>query len=181
MHCERKVCVCEREFLTLECPLRFSHLLHTKTYYAVQDTKAFTTAEEFDTLHSTIECEQPQPDLYKWVTHSKHTHKYQPSRDTWQHSSYVILGGHVWKKLLVMGVLNHPKSDLNGLLSSAKVTKTVQTTWIFNVGSSEAIYDWFSVAKRHTITSKHHIIIVRLILFWARHHDPGLKAVWTRG
>ncbi|KAA0721925.1 putative phospholipid-transporting ATPase IH [Triplophysa tibetana] len=38
-----------------------------RTYYAVQDTKAFTTAEEFDTLHSTIECEQPQPDLYKYV------------------------------------------------------------------------------------------------------------------
>uniref|UniRef100_A0A671N5Y7 Phospholipid-transporting ATPase n=1 Tax=Sinocyclocheilus anshuiensis TaxID=1608454 RepID=A0A671N5Y7_9TELE len=36
-----------------------------KTYYAVQDTKAFNTAEEVDTLHSTIECEQPQPDLYK--------------------------------------------------------------------------------------------------------------------
>ncbi|XP_057186995.1 phospholipid-transporting ATPase IH isoform X1 [Triplophysa rosa] len=38
-----------------------------KTYYAVQDTNAFNTAEEFDTLHSTIECEQPQPDLYKYV------------------------------------------------------------------------------------------------------------------
>uniref|UniRef100_A0A8C2IZU4 Phospholipid-transporting ATPase n=1 Tax=Cyprinus carpio TaxID=7962 RepID=A0A8C2IZU4_CYPCA len=36
-----------------------------KTYYAVQDTKAFNTAEEVDTLHATIECEQPQPDLYK--------------------------------------------------------------------------------------------------------------------
>uniref|UniRef100_A0A672S3Y9 Phospholipid-transporting ATPase n=1 Tax=Sinocyclocheilus grahami TaxID=75366 RepID=A0A672S3Y9_SINGR len=34
-----------------------------KTYYAVQDTKAFNTAEEVDTLHATIECEQPQPDL----------------------------------------------------------------------------------------------------------------------
>lgn len=39
--------------------------LYTKTYYAVQDTKAFNTAEEVDTLHATIECEQPQPDLYK--------------------------------------------------------------------------------------------------------------------
>ncbi|XP_043091536.1 phospholipid-transporting ATPase IH isoform X3 [Puntigrus tetrazona] len=38
-----------------------------KTYYAVQDTKAFSTAEEVDTLHATIECEQPQPDLYKFV------------------------------------------------------------------------------------------------------------------
>ncbi|XP_073698672.1 LOW QUALITY PROTEIN: phospholipid-transporting ATPase IH, partial [Garra rufa] len=38
-----------------------------KTYYAVQDTKAFNTAEEVDTLHATIECEQPQPDLYKFV------------------------------------------------------------------------------------------------------------------
>uniref|UniRef100_A0A3P8XJ04 Phospholipid-transporting ATPase n=1 Tax=Esox lucius TaxID=8010 RepID=A0A3P8XJ04_ESOLU len=35
-----------------------------KTYYAVQDTKAFTTEEDFDTLLASIECEQPQPDLY---------------------------------------------------------------------------------------------------------------------
>ncbi|KAJ8252755.1 hypothetical protein GJAV_G00205210 [Gymnothorax javanicus] len=38
-----------------------------KTYYAVQDTQAFKTEEELDTLHSTIECQQPQPDLYKFV------------------------------------------------------------------------------------------------------------------
>uniref|UniRef100_A0A8D0D6S0 Phospholipid-transporting ATPase n=1 Tax=Sander lucioperca TaxID=283035 RepID=A0A8D0D6S0_SANLU len=36
-----------------------------KTYYAVQDTKAYNTEEEVDTIHATIECEQPQPDLYK--------------------------------------------------------------------------------------------------------------------
>uniref|UniRef100_A0AAR2KXM7 Phospholipid-transporting ATPase n=1 Tax=Pygocentrus nattereri TaxID=42514 RepID=A0AAR2KXM7_PYGNA len=36
-----------------------------KTYYAVQDTKAFNTEEEVDTIQATIECEQPQPDLYK--------------------------------------------------------------------------------------------------------------------
>uniref|UniRef100_A0A8C7YBI4 Phospholipid-transporting ATPase n=1 Tax=Oryzias sinensis TaxID=183150 RepID=A0A8C7YBI4_9TELE len=35
-----------------------------KTYYAVQDTKAFRTEEEVDSIHATIECEQPQPDLY---------------------------------------------------------------------------------------------------------------------
>ncbi|XP_072557044.1 phospholipid-transporting ATPase IH-like isoform X3 [Paramormyrops kingsleyae] len=38
-----------------------------KTYYAVQETKAFNTEEEVDTLRATIECEQPQPDLYKFV------------------------------------------------------------------------------------------------------------------
>uniref|UniRef100_A0A8C7PEC8 Phospholipid-transporting ATPase n=1 Tax=Oncorhynchus mykiss TaxID=8022 RepID=A0A8C7PEC8_ONCMY len=38
-----------------------------KTYYAVQDTKAFITEEDFDTLQASIECEQPQPDLYKFV------------------------------------------------------------------------------------------------------------------
>ncbi|XP_062865435.1 phospholipid-transporting ATPase IH isoform X2 [Trichomycterus rosablanca] len=38
-----------------------------KTYYAVQDTKAFNTEREVDTLQATIECEQPQPDLYKFV------------------------------------------------------------------------------------------------------------------
>uniref|UniRef100_A0A8C9Y507 Phospholipid-transporting ATPase n=1 Tax=Sander lucioperca TaxID=283035 RepID=A0A8C9Y507_SANLU len=36
-----------------------------KTYYAVQDTMAFRTEQEVDSLHATIECEQPQPDLYK--------------------------------------------------------------------------------------------------------------------
>uniref|UniRef100_A0A670J9G6 Phospholipid-transporting ATPase n=1 Tax=Podarcis muralis TaxID=64176 RepID=A0A670J9G6_PODMU len=36
-----------------------------KTYYAVQDTKAFQSEQDIDTLHATIECEQPQPDLYK--------------------------------------------------------------------------------------------------------------------
>ncbi|KAG9339493.1 hypothetical protein JZ751_023633 [Albula glossodonta] len=39
----------------------------TGTYYAVQDTNAFKTEEELDTLQATIECEQPQPDLYKFV------------------------------------------------------------------------------------------------------------------
>ncbi|XP_054421849.1 phospholipid-transporting ATPase IH isoform X2 [Pteronotus mesoamericanus] len=36
-----------------------------KTHYAVQDTKGFHTEEDIDGLHATIECEQPQPDLYK--------------------------------------------------------------------------------------------------------------------
>ncbi|KAF4075190.1 hypothetical protein AMELA_G00231760 [Ameiurus melas] len=38
-----------------------------KTYYAVQDTKAFNTEKEVDQLQAIIECEQPQPDLYKFV------------------------------------------------------------------------------------------------------------------
>ncbi|XP_055018989.1 LOW QUALITY PROTEIN: phospholipid-transporting ATPase IH [Boleophthalmus pectinirostris] len=38
-----------------------------KTYYAVQDTKAYSTEQEVDSIHATIECEQPQPDLYKFV------------------------------------------------------------------------------------------------------------------
>ncbi|XP_054643934.1 phospholipid-transporting ATPase IH isoform X9 [Dunckerocampus dactyliophorus] len=38
-----------------------------KTYYAVQDTKAYNSEEEVDAIHATIECEQPQPDLYKFV------------------------------------------------------------------------------------------------------------------
>ncbi|XP_026524671.1 probable phospholipid-transporting ATPase IH [Notechis scutatus] len=38
-----------------------------KTYYAVQDTKALQDEQDIDKLHATIECEQPQPDLYKFV------------------------------------------------------------------------------------------------------------------
>uniref|UniRef100_A0A8D3D769 Phospholipid-transporting ATPase n=1 Tax=Scophthalmus maximus TaxID=52904 RepID=A0A8D3D769_SCOMX len=38
-----------------------------KTLYAVQDTKAYRTEQEVDAIHATIECEQPQPDLYKSV------------------------------------------------------------------------------------------------------------------
>ncbi|XP_067569497.1 phospholipid-transporting ATPase IH isoform X6 [Pseudorca crassidens] len=38
-----------------------------KTHYAVQDTKGFHTEEDIDSLHATIECERPQPDLYKFV------------------------------------------------------------------------------------------------------------------
>ncbi|XP_042175796.1 phospholipid-transporting ATPase IH isoform X1 [Oncorhynchus tshawytscha] len=38
-----------------------------KTYYAVPDTMVFKTEQEVDSLHATIECEQPQPDLYKFV------------------------------------------------------------------------------------------------------------------
>ncbi|XP_032647737.1 phospholipid-transporting ATPase IH isoform X1 [Chelonoidis abingdonii] len=38
-----------------------------KTYYAVQDTKAFHNEQDIDALHATIECEQPQPDLYKFA------------------------------------------------------------------------------------------------------------------
>uniref|UniRef100_A0A8C2WFR2 ATPase phospholipid transporting 11A n=1 Tax=Cyclopterus lumpus TaxID=8103 RepID=A0A8C2WFR2_CYCLU len=41
-----------------------------KTYYAVQDTKAYNTEKEVDSIHATIECEQPQPDLYNVVTMS---------------------------------------------------------------------------------------------------------------
>ncbi|XP_067842769.1 phospholipid-transporting ATPase IH isoform X4 [Heptranchias perlo] len=39
----------------------------TKTYQAVSDTKALQTEVEVDTLNATIECEQPQPDLYNFV------------------------------------------------------------------------------------------------------------------
>ncbi|XP_077570040.1 phospholipid-transporting ATPase IH isoform X1 [Stigmatopora nigra] len=38
-----------------------------KTYYAVQETKAYNAEKEVDSIHATIECEQPQPDLYKFV------------------------------------------------------------------------------------------------------------------
>lgn len=36
-----------------------------QTHYAVPDTKGFHAEEDIDGLHATIECEQPQPDLYK--------------------------------------------------------------------------------------------------------------------
>uniref|UniRef100_A0A8D2QVL4 ATPase phospholipid transporting 11C n=1 Tax=Zosterops lateralis melanops TaxID=1220523 RepID=A0A8D2QVL4_ZOSLA len=36
-----------------------------KTHYAVRDTTVLCTDEAIDTLMATIECEQPQPDLYK--------------------------------------------------------------------------------------------------------------------
>ncbi|XP_067890257.1 phospholipid-transporting ATPase IH isoform X2 [Heterodontus francisci] len=39
----------------------------TKTYQAVQDTKTLRTEADVDTLNATIECEQPQPDLYNFV------------------------------------------------------------------------------------------------------------------
>ncbi|XP_029463630.1 phospholipid-transporting ATPase IG isoform X2 [Rhinatrema bivittatum] len=38
-----------------------------KTYYAVRETACFFSAESVDTLVATVECEQPQPDLYKFV------------------------------------------------------------------------------------------------------------------
>ncbi|KAL0963480.1 hypothetical protein UPYG_G00306970 [Umbra pygmaea] len=38
-----------------------------KTYYAVPDTISYITEREMDSLHATVECEQPQPDLYKFV------------------------------------------------------------------------------------------------------------------
>ncbi|XP_074864274.1 phospholipid-transporting ATPase IG isoform X1 [Carettochelys insculpta] len=38
-----------------------------KTHYAVRDTAALRTDDDIDTLTATIECEQPQPDLYKFV------------------------------------------------------------------------------------------------------------------
>uniref|UniRef100_A0A8D0H4E5 Phospholipid-transporting ATPase n=1 Tax=Sphenodon punctatus TaxID=8508 RepID=A0A8D0H4E5_SPHPU len=36
-----------------------------KTHYAVRDTTVLCTSEAIDSLSATIECEQPQPDLYK--------------------------------------------------------------------------------------------------------------------
>ncbi|XP_055499958.1 phospholipid-transporting ATPase IG isoform X3 [Leucoraja erinacea] len=38
-----------------------------KTYFTVSDTNAFRTEKEIDSLIASIECEQPQPDLYKFV------------------------------------------------------------------------------------------------------------------
>ncbi|XP_059588859.1 phospholipid-transporting ATPase IG isoform X2 [Alligator mississippiensis] len=38
-----------------------------KTHYAVRDTMVLCTHEAIDSLAATIECEQPQPDLYKFV------------------------------------------------------------------------------------------------------------------
>uniref|UniRef100_A0A4W3IID2 Phospholipid-transporting ATPase n=1 Tax=Callorhinchus milii TaxID=7868 RepID=A0A4W3IID2_CALMI len=40
-----------------------------KTYFAVRDTIAFRTDMEIDSLNATIECEQPQPDLYKYESY----------------------------------------------------------------------------------------------------------------
>lgn len=48
-------------------PLAPSSTFLWQTYYAVPDTMAFRTEREVDSLHATIECEQPQPDLYKWA------------------------------------------------------------------------------------------------------------------
>ncbi|XP_051881908.1 LOW QUALITY PROTEIN: phospholipid-transporting ATPase IH [Pristis pectinata] len=39
----------------------------TKTYQAVQETKSLRTEAELDSLNATVECEQPQPDLYNFV------------------------------------------------------------------------------------------------------------------
>lgn len=49
------------------CPplLTPSSTFLSQTYYAVPDTLAFRMEQEVDSLHATIECEQPQPDLYK--------------------------------------------------------------------------------------------------------------------
>ncbi|RMC22036.1 hypothetical protein DUI87_02907 [Hirundo rustica rustica] len=38
-----------------------------QTHYAVRDTTTLCTDEAIDTLTATIECEQPQPDFYKFV------------------------------------------------------------------------------------------------------------------
>ncbi|OWJ99357.1 ATP11C, partial [Cervus elaphus hippelaphus] len=38
-----------------------------KTHYAVRDTTELRTVESIDNLRAAIECEQPQPDLYKFV------------------------------------------------------------------------------------------------------------------
>ncbi|XP_074924970.1 phospholipid-transporting ATPase IG isoform X5 [Chelonoidis abingdonii] len=38
-----------------------------KTHYAVRDTTGLRTDDDIDSLTATIECEQPQPDLYKFV------------------------------------------------------------------------------------------------------------------
>ncbi|XP_077164389.1 phospholipid-transporting ATPase IG isoform X7 [Paroedura picta] len=38
-----------------------------KTHYTVQDTAKLSTCQTIDCLIATIECEQPQPDLYKFV------------------------------------------------------------------------------------------------------------------
>lgn len=51
-------------------PLARSSTFLRQTYYAVPDTMAFRTEQEVDSLHATIECEQPQPDLYKWARHA---------------------------------------------------------------------------------------------------------------
>lgn len=40
-------------------------VLLCQTHYAVRDTTVLCTHEAIDTLTATIECEQPQPDLYK--------------------------------------------------------------------------------------------------------------------
>uniref|UniRef100_H3AJ65 Phospholipid-transporting ATPase n=1 Tax=Latimeria chalumnae TaxID=7897 RepID=H3AJ65_LATCH len=45
-----------------------------KTHYAVADTNVFCTEMKVDTINATIECEQPQPDLYKFVGRI-HIHK----------------------------------------------------------------------------------------------------------
>lgn len=38
-----------------------------KTHYSIPDTKHYQTDEDFGSLHAMIECQQPIPDLYKFV------------------------------------------------------------------------------------------------------------------
>lgn len=54
-------------FPLVKCPFFKCLVLLPQTYYAVQDTKAYRTETEVESIHATIECEQPQPDLYKSV------------------------------------------------------------------------------------------------------------------
>lgn len=63
-----KVQICVHVCCFIILSFFFTHQLSSpppQTYYAVQDTKAYITEKEVDAIHATIECEQPQPDLYK--------------------------------------------------------------------------------------------------------------------
>uniref|UniRef100_A0A8C6PCK8 ATPase phospholipid transporting 11A n=1 Tax=Nothobranchius furzeri TaxID=105023 RepID=A0A8C6PCK8_NOTFU len=140
-----------------------------KTYYAVPDTMAFRTEQEVDSLHATIECEQPQPDLYKFVGRINiYKDKEEPISRTLgaenlllrgatlkntQHIYGIIMNTHLHKTSRVALLLRSKTNDSVVKIYKAVINTVLKYAWQWSPDRDEPWYN-----HRTEIERQRHVI-----------------------
>uniref|UniRef100_A0A8C6PBM9 Phospholipid-transporting ATPase n=1 Tax=Nothobranchius furzeri TaxID=105023 RepID=A0A8C6PBM9_NOTFU len=111
-----------------------------KTYYAVPDTMAFRTEQEVDSLHATIECEQPQPDLYKTLGAENLLLRGATLKNT-QHIYGIIMNTHLHKTSRVALLLRSKTNDSVVKIYKAVINTVLKYAWQWSPDRDEPWYN----------------------------------------
>uniref|UniRef100_A0A672VE07 Phospholipid-transporting ATPase n=1 Tax=Strigops habroptila TaxID=2489341 RepID=A0A672VE07_STRHB len=133
-----------------------------KTHYAVRDTTVLCTDEAIDTLTATIECEQPQPDLYKSLGPENLLLKGATLKNTQKIYGVAVYTGMETKMALNYQGKSQKRSavekSINGflivylciLLSKATVCTTLKYVWQSNPFNDEPWYNEKTKKEKET-------------------------------